>query len=78
MHFARNSDFTNGGDNLFTGFVGSRERKELQKLLKARNLPEYTTYATEPEKEEIDDTSNLVELENMDTVIQEAIEKNIK
>ena len=58
--------------------VGSKERKELQKLLKARDLPEYTTYATEPEKEEIDDTSNLVELENMDTVIQEAIEKNIK
>ena len=31
-----------------------------------------------PEEEEIEDTSNLVELENMDSVIQEAIEKNIK
>ena len=58
--------------------VGSRERKELQQLLKARDLPEYTTFAEKPEVEEIEDTSNLVELENMDTVIQEAIEKNIK
>ena len=58
--------------------VGSKERKELQKLLKARDLPEYTTFAEKPEVEEIEDTSNLVELENMDTVIQEAIEKNIK
>lgn len=58
--------------------VGSKERKELQKLLKARDLPEYTTYATEPEKEDIEDVSNLVELENMDSVIQEAIEKNVK
>lgn len=58
--------------------VGSRERKELQKLLKARDLPEYTTFAEKPEVEEIEDTRNLVELENMDSVIQEAIEKNIK
>lgn len=58
--------------------VGSRERKELQKLLKARDLPEYTTFAEKPEVEEIEDTSNLVELENMDSVIQEAIEKNVK
>ena len=58
--------------------TGSKERKELQRLLKARDLPEYTTFAEKPEVEEIEDTSNLVELENMDTVIQEAIEKNIK
>jgi hypothetical protein len=58
--------------------VGSSERKELQKLLKARDLPEFTTYAQKPEEDEIEDTSNLVELENMDTVIQEAIEKTIK
>ena len=58
--------------------VGSRERKELQKLLKARDLPEYTTFAEKPEEEEIEDTSNLVELEYMDSVIQEAIEKTIK
>lgn len=58
--------------------VGSRERKELQKLLKARDLPEFTTYAQKPEADEIEDTSNLVELENMDSVIQEAIEKNVK
>ena len=58
--------------------VGSSERKELQKLLKARELPEYTTFAEKPEEEEIEDTSNLVELENMDSVIQEAIEKTIK
>ena len=78
MHFARNSNFINGGNNLLTGIVGSKERKELQKLLKARDLPEYTTFAEKPEEEEIEDTSNLVELENMDSVIQEAIEKNIK
>ena len=34
--------------------VGSRERKELQKLLKARDLPEYTTFAEKPEEEEIE------------------------
>ena len=55
--------------------TGSKERRELQKLLKARDLPEFTTYGEKPEEEEIEDTSNLVELENMDTVIQEAIEK---
>lgn len=58
--------------------VGSKERKELQKLLKARDLPEFTTYANPPEPDEIEDTSNLVELENMDSVIQEAIEKTVK
>ena len=54
--------------------TGSKERRELQKLLKARDLPEFTTYAQKPEEDEIEDTSNLVELENMDSVIQEAIE----
>jgi hypothetical protein len=58
--------------------TGSSERKELQKLLKARDLPEFTTYGEKPKEEEIEDTSNLVELENMDTVIQEAIEKTFK
>ena len=58
--------------------TGSSERKELQKLLKARDLPEFTTYAQKPEEDEIEDTSNLVELENMDSVIQEAIDKNVK
>lgn len=58
--------------------TGSSERKELQKLLKARDLPEFTTYGEKPEEEEIEDVSNLVELENMDSVIQEAIEKTIK
>ena len=58
--------------------TGSKERRELQKLLKARDLPEFTTYAQKPEEDEIEDTSNLVELENMDSVIQEAIEKTIK
>ena len=58
--------------------TGSSERKELQKLLKARDLPEFTTYAQKPEEDEIEDTSNLVELENMDSVIQETIEKTIK
>lgn len=58
--------------------TGSSERKELQKLLKARDLPEFTTYAEKPEEDIIEDTSNLVELENMDSVIQEAIEKTIK
>lgn len=57
--------------------TGSKERRELQKLLKARDLPEFVAH-TEPEPDEIEDTSNLVELENMDSVIQETIEKNIK
>ena len=37
-----------------------------------------TAVPEKPEEEEIEDTSNLVELENMDSVIQEAIEKNVK
>ena len=57
--------------------TGSSERKELQKLLKARDLPEFVAH-TEPEPDEIEDTSNLVELENMDSVIQDALEKTIK
>ena len=51
---------------------------ELQKLFKARDLREFSTYAQKPEEEEIEDTSNLVDLENMDTVIQEAMEKTFK
>lgn len=54
--------------------TGSKERLELQRLLKARDLPEYVTY-TQPEEDEVEDTSNFVELENMDQVIQDMIEK---
>lgn len=57
--------------------TGSKERRELQKLLKAKDLPEFVA-TVEPQEDIIDDTSNLVELENMDSVIQEAIEKTIK
>jgi len=58
--------------------TGSKERRELQKLLKARDLPEYTTYSDKPEEEIIDEDQNLVELENMDQIIQEAVDKNAK
>ncbi len=58
--------------------TGSKERRELQKLLKAKDLPQYTVYGEKPEEEEIEQDSNLVELENIDSVIQEAIDKNIK
>ncbi len=57
--------------------TGSKERLELQRLLKARDLPEFVSY-TQPEEDEVEDTTNLVELENMDQVIQEAIDKNAK
>lgn len=57
--------------------TGSKERLELQRLLKARDLPEFVSY-TQPEEEEVEDVSNLVDLENMDQVIQEAIDKNAK
>lgn len=57
--------------------TGSKERLELQRLLKARDLPEFVSY-TQPEEEEVEDVSNLVDLENMDQVIQENIEKKIK
>ena len=57
--------------------TGSKERLELQRLLKARDLPEFVSY-TQPEEDEVEDTSNLVDLENMDQVIQEAIDKNAK
>ena len=57
--------------------TGSKERLELQRLLKARDLPEFVSY-TQPDEEEVEDTTNLVDLENMDQVIQEAIDKNAK
>lgn len=56
----------------------SKERIELQKLLKAKDLPQYTVYGEKPEEETIEQDSNLIELENIDTVIQEAIDKNVK
>jgi len=56
----------------------SKERVELQKLLKAKDLPQYSAFGEKPEEEEIEQDSNLVELENIDSVIQEAIDKNIK
>ena len=58
--------------------TGSQERRDLQKLLKARDLPEFSQFADKPEVDEIEDVSNLVELENMDQIIQESLEKNIK
>lgn len=58
--------------------TGSKERRELQKLLKARNLPEFAAYGDKPDEDIIDEGQNLVELENMDTVIQEAVDKNVK
>lgn len=57
--------------------TGSKERRELQKLLKAKDLPEFIAN-TQPEPDEIEDTSNLVELENMDSVIAERLDKNDK
>ncbi len=56
----------------------SKERVELQKLLKARDLPEFTTYGEKQEEEDLEQYNNLVELENIDTVIGESIDKNIK
>ena len=78
MYIARNCHIINGSNNLYADYGREQERKELQKLLKARDLPEFTAYANQPEPDEIEDTSNLVELENMDSVIQEAIEKSVK
>ena len=54
--------------------TGSRERRELQKLLKARDLPEFVQYS-EPEEEIIDEDQNLVEIENMGQIIAEGIDK---
>lgn len=58
--------------------TGSKERRELQKLLKARDLPEFVQQTQTEEDEIVDEDANLVELENMDQVIQEALEKNAK
>lgn len=55
--------------------TGSRERRELQKLLKSKDLQEYVTM-TQPDEEVLEDDSNLVELENIDTVIAERLDKN--
>ena len=63
--------------NVMQILTGSKERRELQKLLKARDLPEFVAH-TEPDEDIIEDDQNLVEIENMDLVIQEALEKNAK
>lgn len=55
--------------------TGSRERRELQKLLKSKDLQEFVTM-TQPDEEVLEDDSNLVELENMDSVISERLDKN--
>jgi hypothetical protein len=55
--------------------TGSRERRELQKLLKSKDLQEYVQL-TQPDEEVLEDDSNLVELENMDSVISERLDKN--
>lgn len=55
--------------------TGSRERRELQKLLKSKDLQEFVTM-TQPDEEVLEDDSNLVELENIDTVIAERLDKN--
>jgi len=51
----------------------SKSNRELQRLLKARDLQENSIYGTEPESEEeiIDDSENYVSLEDMDTVVNE-------
>ena len=54
--------------------TGSRERLELQRLLKAKDLPEFVQYS-EPEEEIIDEDQNLVEIENMGQVIAERLER---
>ena len=55
--------------------TGSKERLQLQKLLKSKDLQEFVTM-TEPVEEELEEDSNLVELENMDAVIAERLDRN--
>lgn len=55
--------------------TGSKERLELQKLLKSRDLQEFVSL-TEPMEEDLGEDTNLVELENMDAVITERLDKN--
>lgn len=55
--------------------TGSAERRELQKLLKSKSLEEYVTM-TAPEEEDFEEDQNFVELENIDSVIAERLEKN--
>lgn len=55
--------------------TGSRERRELQKLLKSKDLQEYVTL-TQPEEEVLEEDNNLVDLENIDSVIADRLEKN--
>lgn len=54
--------------------TGSKERLELQRLLKAKDLPEFVSY-TQPEEEELGEDQNLVELEAMGEIINDRIEK---
>lgn len=57
--------------------TGSKERTELQRLLKARDLPEFVQY-TQPDEEIVDEDQNLVEIENMGQVIADRLEKESK
>ena len=52
----------------------SKERIELQRLLKAKDLPEFVQCA--PQEDEIEEEDqNLVDLENIGTVIAEKLEE---
>lgn len=55
----------------------SRERIELQRLLKAKDLPEFVQYAQQEDEVEEED-QNLVDLENIGTVIAEKLEEKSK
>ena len=57
---------------------GSKERRELQKLLKSSNLQEYVQLGDKNEEDKIDEPTNLVEIENMDTIVNDNIDKKFK
>lgn len=58
-------------------FVGSKERIELQRLLKARDLPEFVQF-TQPDEEVIDEDQNLVDIENMGQIIADKLQEQEK
>ena len=78
MYIARNCHIINGSNNLYADYGREQGEKRVTKALEGKRFAEFTAYANQPEPDEIEDTSNLVELENMDSVIQEAIEKSVK
>lgn len=53
----------------------AQSNRELQKLLKSNNLQDYRVFGEEPQEEEIIEEEDLIELDQMNTVINSVNER---